>query len=75
MSSLAEVEPQAVSLPPAERARLTDGLLESLQDSSSAEVEEAWAKEIAQRVAGYEAGRMIAVPAEEVFAEARRRIR
>lgn len=54
--TLAELEEQARRLPPEERARLADVLLESLQESPSAEVEAAWDREIEARVAAYERG-------------------
>lgn len=70
--SFAEVEQQASSLLPDERARLAEILLESLHNGSVAEVENQWQHEIAQRVALFERGEAELFPAEEVFAEAKR---
>ncbi len=70
--SLAEVEQQARMLTPDERARLAEMLLESLQDTSLSEIEAAWQREIADRVAAYDKGEVETYPAEEVFAEAKR---
>jgi len=70
--TLAELEEQARRLPPEERARLADALLESLQEKPSADIEAAWDREIEARVAAYERGESKTYPAEEVFAEARR---
>ena len=67
---LAELEQQARTLPPEERARLAEMLLESLRDTSLSEIESEWEKEIARRVAAYESGEGQIHPAEDVFAEA-----
>ena len=72
---LAEVEQQARTLSPEERARLAEVLLESLQDGALGEIETAWQQEIAERVAAYDRGEVKTYPADEVFAEAKRLIR
>lgn len=69
--TLAELEEQARQLPPEERARLADLLLETLQETPSAEIEAAWDREIEARIAAYERGETKTYPADEVFAEAR----
>jgi hypothetical protein len=46
-------------------------MLESL-NLPLAEIEEAWAQEIEQRVAAYDRGEIPAYAAEDVFAEAKR---
>lgn len=71
-ANLEELEKQARSLPAEERASLAESLLESLHTSHVAEVEAAWAAEIKRRVTAYERGEATLVPAEEVFAKARR---
>lgn len=73
--SLAEVENQARMLSQDERARLAEVLLESIQDGSVSEIEAAWPLEIGNRVAAYERGENRTIPAEDVFAEAKRIIR
>jgi putative addiction module component (TIGR02574 family) len=70
--SYAELEEQARKLSAEERAQLADALLESLHETNIAEVEAAWAVEIERRVAAYERGEVTLVPADEVFAKARR---
>jgi len=70
--TLKELEAQARSLSPEERARLAESLLESLRDAPIAEIEKAWEREIADRVAAYDRGELPAFSAESVFAEARR---
>ena len=67
----AELEREARSLSPEERAQLVEALLESLREERIAEVEAAWAAEIEHRVAAYKRGEAKLVPAEEVFAKAR----
>ncbi|OFZ88872.1 MAG: addiction module antitoxin RelB [Betaproteobacteria bacterium RIFCSPLOWO2_12_FULL_62_58] len=69
---LKELEAQARSLSPEERARLAELLLESLTEAPLADIEEAWGREIEQRVAAYDRGELPTFSAESVFAEARR---
>jgi putative addiction module component (TIGR02574 family) len=71
-ASLAEVERQAHTLSPDEHARLTEVLLESIQNSSLSEIEAAWQLEIENRVAAYDRGDTETFPAEDVFAEVKR---
>jgi putative addiction module component (TIGR02574 family) len=70
--TLKELEAQARTLSPEERARLAESLLESLRDAPLAEIEKAWEVEIAERVAAYDRGELPTFSAESVFAEARR---
>jgi putative addiction module component (TIGR02574 family) len=70
--TLAELEEQARNLPPEDRARLVEAMLETLQDGPSPELEEAWDREIEARIAAYERGESKTYPAEDVFAEGRR---
>lgn len=72
MSALLEqLEQQAFTLAPDERAHLAEALLESLS-ARTPEVGAAWREEIEKRVAAYECGDTQTYPAEEVLAEARR---
>ena len=73
-ANLKDLEQQARTLSAEERASLAESLLELLRVSHVAEVEAAWAAEIKRRVAAYERGDAKMVPAEEVFAKARRLI-
>lgn len=60
------------ALPPQERERLVDQLLESLNEPAAAELHASWEGEIERRLAEYGQGSGEAVDAEEVFAKARR---
>jgi len=71
-AKLKDLEQQASSLVAEERARLAEVLLESLQEAPLAEIEEAWNREIEERIAAYDRGELQTHAAEEVFAEARR---
>jgi putative addiction module component (TIGR02574 family) len=67
----AELALRGKQLPPEERERLVDELLESLNEPAAAELEAAWSAEIERRLAAYDRGEVKAIPAEEVFAKAR----
>lgn len=67
-----EIEEQAKSLPPEERARLAESLLESLQQEGGAEVKAAWEQEIEARVAAYRRGEADVIDGETVLAELRK---
>lgn len=71
--SLKDLERQAQSLSAEERARLAEVLLESLREPPLPEIETAWDREIAERVAAYDRGEATVYAAEDVLAEARRR--
>ncbi|GMV04431.1 MAG: hypothetical protein AMXMBFR53_07110 [Gemmatimonadota bacterium] len=62
-----QVEAEARRLPREERARLAEALIASLDEE--AEVEQAWAAEIARRVEELRTGAVESIPAEEVFGE------
>ena len=66
-----EIEEQAKSLPPEERARLAESLLESLRQEGTAEVEAAWEQEIHARVAALRRGAEQVIDGETVLAELR----
>ena len=67
--TLMELEQQARALPPHDRARLAEVLLESLQGPPLSDVEAAWNREIEERIAAYDRGDLQAFSAENVFAE------
>ena len=71
-TSLFEIVQQASLLPPDDRAKLAEFLLESLQEKISTEIEQEWESEIARRVSAFEAGEVFTIPAQDVFAEAKR---
>ena len=63
---------KASGLPPSDRAELAGLLLESLEDQRSAAIEEAWASEIAWRMADYRAGHVKTLSWQEVRAHLHR---
>ena len=70
-TSLEQLEDQALSLSPEERAKLAEVMLESL-NAPLADIENAWAHEIEQRVAAYDRGESQAYAAKDVVAEVKR---
>jgi putative addiction module component (TIGR02574 family) len=69
---VAELAQQGKALPPEERSRLVEILLESLHEGSLAEVEAAWDTEVERRLAAYDRGEIVALDGEAVLAKARR---
>jgi putative addiction module component (TIGR02574 family) len=69
---VAELAERSRSLPPEDRSRLVELLLESLHETPLSEIEAAWDAEIVRRVAAYERGEVETFAAEDVFSEARR---
>ncbi|MBN9428859.1 MAG: addiction module protein [Burkholderiales bacterium] len=69
---LDELSKKAQTLTVQERAQLAQELLESVEREVAPEVRAAWDAEIAERIAKYERGEAKLIPAEEVFAAARR---
>lgn len=72
---VADLVKRGRALAPADRERLVEQLLESLNESAATELEAAWEAEIERRLAEYDRGEVQAVDAEEVFAKARRAAR
>ncbi len=76
MSDLvAELSQRARELVPEDRARLAEELLASLEGGLEPEVDAAWDEELRKRIAEVESGTVKLVPADEVFARARRALR
>jgi len=69
---LEELSKKAQTLTVEERAQLAQELLESVDRDIDPDVQAAWEVEIADRVAKYERGEAKLIPAEDVFAAARR---
>jgi putative addiction module component (TIGR02574 family) len=69
---LDELSKRAQSLTVEERAQLAQELLESVERDADPDIQAAWDAEIADRIAKYERGEAKLIPAEEVFAAARR---
>lgn len=78
---LEQLEAEALDLPARDRARLAHRLIASLDaledtgEADPAEVERAWEEEIRRRLEEYRSGAVQPVPASEVFAKARARLR
>ena len=67
-----ELAERGRALPPEERVRLLDLLLESLQQATPSDVQDAWDREIERRVAAHERGDGKVYGLEEVMDEAKR---
>lgn len=73
LSMTEQVEAAALRLPHAERARLAERLIASLDEDS--EIEQAWNDEIRHRLEELDAGLVTPIPAEEALAQVRARRR
>jgi len=70
-----ELKAEALRLNPEDRAELASDLLRSLDDLSEAEVERLWVEEAMRRDANLDAGTARSIPAEQVFRDARARLK
>lgn len=73
--NLPDLETEALKLPVVERARLAETLLESLEALSEDEHRRLWTEEAARRDAELDADPSRGRPAEDVFRDARTRLR
>ena len=73
--TIEQVETEALKLDPQARAKLAEKLLRSLDDLSEEDIEQLWAEEAVRRDAGIDSGEASMREAEEVFRDARSRIR
>jgi putative addiction module component (TIGR02574 family) len=69
------IETATMKLSSRERGELAAALLSTLEFEDPAEIERAWAKEIARRVRAYRRGQMRSIPAGRVFASAKAALR
>jgi len=69
--TLEQIEHEALSLPLGERASLAQSLLASLEEISESEFDRLWGEESASRVAKFDAGKVEAIPGNEVARKAR----
>jgi len=67
--SLDTIAAEASQLPPDQRLTLAFKMLSSLEPEKSSSTDEAWDVEIRGRIAGYDAGASVSIPAAEVFSE------
>jgi putative addiction module component (TIGR02574 family) len=77
---LEQLEAEALRLSARDRAQLAHRLIASLEgeergEGNAAEMERAWEEETRRRLDEYRSGAVQAVPASEVFARARARLR
>ena len=73
--SIEDLEAEALKLDPKARARLAGKLLESLEDLSDEENARLWAEEAERRDAEMDKNPGVSFPAEEVFRDARAKLR
>jgi len=75
--SLAEIEDDALRLPPEDRARLAVHLLASLEETAESpeEIEKLWFAEAERRFQELRDGVVQGIPAREVFAQLRTKLR
>lgn len=72
-TTIDQIKTQAAILSNAEKAELAHFLLESIEPEEEG-VEEAWSAEIVRRLEEVRNGTAVGIPAEEVFAEMRKRL-
>ena len=70
-----ELMREALSLDATDRASMAHELLNSLESLSEAEVEQLWIEEALRRSAEIDAGIVETIPADEVIAQARARLK
>lgn len=73
--NLAQLEAEIISLPIQDRALLAKRLLLSLEEISESEFDSLWGDVSANRAAEFDAGRVQAIPGEEVAKKVRALIR
>ncbi len=73
--TLEEIEAELLQLPERARARLAKSLILSLEDVEDEDSELLWAEEAERRYQEIERGEVSAIPSEDVFREARSRLR
>jgi putative addiction module component (TIGR02574 family) len=73
--TISELKSMALQLSPEERAELASDLLLSLEDLSKPETEHLWLEEASRRDAELDAGTAKLIPGDQVFAEARTRLK
>lgn len=71
MPALDSLSGDALTLPPEDRLTLARRLLLSVEPKPSAEIDAAWEKEIARRIADFDAGHVQTIPADSGFSRLR----
>jgi hypothetical protein len=70
-----ELEKQARTLTASEKATLARILIEELDPSLDADVEQLWVAEAQRRYEAFRKGELVALPGDEVMVRARRRLK
>jgi putative addiction module component (TIGR02574 family) len=73
--SVATIQAEVLTLPPVERAKLIDVLWDSLSSPEVRSRESAWAVESERRIDAFEAGKLKARDADDVFSDLRQDLR
>jgi len=73
--SVTAIQDEILGLPAAERARLIDVLWASISEPEQQAREAAWAAESERRIDAYDAGKLTARDATEVFADLKKGLR
>jgi putative addiction module component (TIGR02574 family) len=73
--TLEQIEAELLQLPERARARLAQSLLSSLEDFDDTDTDLLWAEEAERRYQEIQRGEVSAIPSEDVFREARSRLR
>lgn len=74
-ANLLEIEEQARQMNVQDRARLAYAMLASLEPDEEGDAAQAWEAEVAARWAELERGEVALIPASEVFASLRHKLR
>lgn len=69
IESIDDLAQGAIKLPPDQRFALAQRILASVEPDEGALIDEAWNKEIRERIRRYDSGETKGIPASEVFAE------
>ena len=70
-----EIEKEALRLSSHERALLAEHLIGSLETDTDPDAERYWIEEAERRYAEYKAGRVKAIPSDQVFKDARAKLK
>ena len=70
-ATMEQLKVQLERLPRQERAELAHFLLCSLEQEADADVDAAWEAELARRMADMQSGKVVGIPAAQVFDELR----
>jgi putative addiction module component (TIGR02574 family) len=71
--SAERIKQELAHLPPQDRAELAHFLIESLDAEVDEDAEAAWEAELLRRAKAIDSGRAVGLPADQVFAELRKK--